>query len=123
VPGVSHSLPVFARFPVSRGGCAFLPVLRPLPEFDYSVHAGKLAIDERRSLLAEKAIFKRTRRRRIFEGARGPELLDTLCVQQITAATSVSLSRVSRTPPALRERGFVWLNGDFRCGSLTSASA
>jgi hypothetical protein len=53
----------------------------------------------------------------------GPELLDALSVQKTTAATSVSLSRVSRTPPALRGRGLLWLNSEFRCGSLTSASA
>jgi hypothetical protein len=54
VPGVSYSLPLFARFGVSRGGGTFLPVLRPLSEFGYSVHAGKLPSDQRRSLLTTK---------------------------------------------------------------------
>lgn len=38
VPGVSHSLPVFAGFGVNRGRSAFLEALRPLPEVDYLVH-------------------------------------------------------------------------------------
>jgi hypothetical protein len=37
----------------------------------------------------------------------GPELFSAACVQTITAATSVSLSRVSPTPPALSGRGLL----------------
>jgi hypothetical protein len=54
VPGVSHSLPVFTGLGVNRSRSAFLEVLRPLPEVDYLVHAGKIPNHERRSL-TEKA--------------------------------------------------------------------
>jgi hypothetical protein len=37
----------------------------------------------------------------------GPELFSAACVQTITAATSVSLSKVSPTPPALSRRGLL----------------
>ena len=42
VPGVSHSLPVFAGLGVNRGRSAFLEALRPLLEVDYLVHAWKI---------------------------------------------------------------------------------
>jgi hypothetical protein len=42
VPGVSHSLPVFAGLGVNRSRSAFLEALRPLPEVDYLVHAVKI---------------------------------------------------------------------------------
>jgi hypothetical protein len=54
VPGVSHSLPVFTGLGVNRSRSAFLEVLRPLPEVDYLVHAGKIPNHERRSV-TEKA--------------------------------------------------------------------
>ena len=45
---------MFTGLGVNRSRSAFLEVLRPLPEVDYLVHAGKIPNHERRSL-TEKA--------------------------------------------------------------------
>jgi hypothetical protein len=58
VPGVSYSLSVFARFGIYCGRSAFLPVLRPLPEFGYLVHAGKFPSHQRRSPYSGPELLK-----------------------------------------------------------------
>src|SRR4029077_13288735 len=59
VPGVGQSSPVFARLGVSCGRSAFLEALRPLPEVDYLVHAGKIPNHERRSLTEKASLAAR----------------------------------------------------------------
>jgi hypothetical protein len=49
VPGVGHSLPVFALFGVSFGGGEFFAALRPLSALRCIVHAGKTPTYERHS--------------------------------------------------------------------------